>query len=356
MGQASCRSASVFLAGRGFLDQNIHIALLVASMLNRTFQPAKREGFLIRGALIRALLSTLILGQLLSAQSTPATGTEKIYVGILDDAREEMANWEPGIANERLIRPAFEKVGSAWHCVDYSSIPQRMTWTVAFDGRILGQVKSQAVPQGVTPEKSKGFLTLVQTLVTPSDEIPAIGAPSKAYAGLMAMGPGKTRRPLVVISRPYARDPDAWKRSSQVPGRIATLVRAAFRRDFPHVDRCKEEEVVQHNWRFPDSSLRLPVAYVSNNGSFLVETDLDAGDCGWVDDPDDPLSGPWFFVSAEGSVRRLGSFMSLLDAGDYDDCGRSELIFFLSQPEDTDGFVLYHANLSKQASLIWTYH
>jgi hypothetical protein len=48
--------------------------------------------------------------------------------------------------------------------------------------------------------------------------------------------------------------------------------------------------------------------------------------------------------------------MSLLDAGDYDDDGRSELIFFLSQPEQTDGFILFDADLRKQASLLWTYH
>ena len=304
---------------------------------------------MIRVAPIGTLLCTLLLGQVLTAQSTRVTSAEIIYVGILDDAREEMANWEPGVANQRLIRPAFEKVGSAWHLVDHSSIPHQMTWTVAFDGKNLGQIESKAIPGVVTREKSEGFLTQVQTLTTPSASVPAIGTPSAAYAGLMSMGPGKMRRPPVVVSRPNVRDPDGWKRFSPLPDRIETLVRAAFRRDLPHVNRCKEE-VAQHDWRFPDSSLGFPVAYASNKGSFLVEAELDAGNCGYVDDPDDPLSGPWYFVSVEGSVRRIGSFMSVLDAGDYDGCGRSELVFFLSQPEDTDGFVLYDSDLRKQAS------
>ena len=303
-----------------------------------------------------ALVFTLVFAQVLGAQGKGSNSTEKIYVGILDDAREELVNWEPGVARQRLIRPVFEKVGSAWRRVDYSSIPHRMTWTVAFDGRNLGQVKSQAEPEAATPDRSEGFLTLAQKLTTPSAAAPAVGEPSSAFAGVLAYGPGKTRRPLVVVSRPYFRDPDGWKRLPQLPDRIATLVRAAFRRDFPHVNRCKEEEILQHNWRFPDSSLGFPVAYESNKGSFLVEASLDAGDCGYVDDPDDPLSDPWFFVSAGGRVRRFGSFMSLLDAGDYDNCGRSELVFFLSQPEDFDGFVLYDANLKKQASVIWAYH
>jgi hypothetical protein len=306
--------------------------------------------------LIGTLLSTLALSKLLSVKGAQAASTSKIYIGILDDARIEMANWKPRVAHNRIIRPAFEKVGSEWRDIGYSSIPRQMTWTVAFDGRSLGEVKSHAAPEGSTPRHSEGFLTVVQLITTSRAAIPIVGRPSQRFAGLMVMGPGKMRRPLVVVSRPYFRDPDGWKPAARLPESVATQVRAAFRRDFPRVNRCKQEEVVKHDWRFPDSSLGLINPYESNKGSFLVETSLDAGDCGWVDDPNDPLSNPWYFVTANGNARRFGSFLTLLDAGDYDNCGRSELIFMLSQPEDTDGFILYDADLRKQASLTWSYH
>jgi hypothetical protein len=122
------------------------------------------------------------------------------------------------------------------------------------------------------------------------------------------------------------------------------------------VDRCENEKVVQRNWEFPDSALVLSVAYASNKRSFLVEAALDAGNCGLINDSNDPLSDPWFFVAAGGTLRRIGSFMSFLDVGDYDNDSRSELVFFLSQPEDTDGFVLYDATLGKPVTLTWTYH
>jgi hypothetical protein len=48
--------------------------------------------------------------------------------------------------------------------------------------------------------------------------------------------------------------------------------------------------------------------------------------------------------------------MSLLDAGDYDNDGKSELVFFVTQGENTDAFVLFDASLQKQASLTWHYH
>jgi hypothetical protein len=301
--------------------------------------------------------SLLFLSAVVFAQTAAKSCSSTIYIGILDDAREQMRNWEPGVASQRLIRPAFEKNCTGWHDVTTGAIPADMVWTVAFDGRNLGEVRGHR--QSTDNDLKKwciDSLTFVQCIDTPFSSIPFVGTPSQQFAGLMADGPGKARRPLVLLSKPYVSDPDGWKRIPKPPDEIATLIHAAFRRDFPHVNRCKEEQVLQHNWKFPDSSLSLPVAYASNKNSFLVEASLNAGDCGYVDDPNDPLSDPWFYVSADGNVRRIGSFMSLLDAGDYDNDGRSELIFFLSQPEDTDGFVLFDADLHKQGSLLWSYH
>ena len=48
--------------------------------------------------------------------------------------------------------------------------------------------------------------------------------------------------------------------------------------------------------------------------------------------------------------------MEFLDAGDYDNDGGSKVIFFLSQGENTDGFVLFGDHLQKNATLIWHYH
>lgn len=270
-------------------------------------------------------------------------------VGILDDAREEMVNWKPGIAQNRIVRPAFEKTAAGWKQVDWASLPAQMSWTIAFDGRNLGQVESRSDSEGTF------HLTPVHRILTVASAVPKVGSPSQAFAGIMGNGPTKFRRPLVVVSQPNFRDPDGWKRA-KLTGETAASLRKAFRREYPHVDRCKDEQIVEHNWAFPDSALSFTVAYASNKNSFLVEANLNAGDCGWVDQPDDPESDPWFFVSATGTIRRIGSFMSLLDAGDYDNDGKSEIIFFLSQGENTDGFVIFDASFESQVSLLWHYH
>jgi hypothetical protein len=302
------------------------------------------------------LLCAALLCRTPFAQTNKPTSTKHILIGVLDDEREEVVNWKPGVAGKRLIRPAFERTKTGWHNVDPTSVPAQVNWTVAFDGRSLGPVASKAIPIGSKPnEGSSRYLTSVQEIVTPATSIPSVGAPSEKYAPLAA-GPTKGRRPLVVVSKPYTSDPDGWKRLPQPPDAVADLLRKAFRNEFPHPYRCKEEEIVQRNWKFPNSSLSFPTTYASNKGSFLVESSLNAGDCGYVDDPNDPGSSPWFFVTADGRARRIGSFMSLLDAGDYDNSGRSEVIFILEQPEDTEGFVLFDADLHKDASLLWTYH
>jgi len=179
-----------------------------------------------------------------------------------------MANWKPGVAQERFVRPAFKKTEAGWKEVNSSSLPQ-MTWTVAFDGKSLGTVATRA--------SSEERYTSVQELVTAQSAIPQVGSPSQQFAGLLGDGSQtRVRRPLVVVSKPYFRDPDGWKRI-KLPDEITALVRTAFRHEYPHVDRCKDEEIAQRNWKFPDSALSFPAAYGSNEHSFLVEVTWTAG-------------------------------------------------------------------------------
>lgn len=315
------------------------------------------EIFMSRTVFAGIALCALLFPKAQFAQTAPTTSSGRIYVGLLDDARMELADGEPGVAHQRLIRPAFEKVGSEWRPVAPSSIPHRMTWTVAYHGRNLGQVESETSQESASWEsQDRKFFTFIQAILTPAAAVPSVGPSSEDFSGLLERGPGKFPRPLVVVSRPNVRDPDGWHHLKQLPQYVAAEVLTQFRYDFSHADRCKDEEVVEHGWNFPDSSLSFPRAYASIDNTFLVQTSLDGGDCGYVDDPNDPQSDPWYFVSADGVAQRIGSFMEFLDAGDYDNDGRSEVIFFLSQGENTDGFVLFDGQFQKQTKLIWHYH
>ena len=94
-----------------------------------------------------ALLVVFLAPLDLSAQESSRSSTH-IYIGILDDARIEVANWKPGVAPDRIVRPAFEKTAGGWEPVNPTAFPNRMSWTVAFDGRSIGSIASRTIAAG----------------------------------------------------------------------------------------------------------------------------------------------------------------------------------------------------------------
>jgi hypothetical protein len=287
-----------------------------------------------------------------------STDEEKVYVGILDDAREEAWHGKTGAIERRIVMPAFEKSHSEWRAVT-SFLPRDMKWTVAFDGKNLGQVESQASSdEGNADQINSGTSRAKQSISTAAAYVPTVGKPSKEFTGISSLfGLTAVRRPLVVVSEPNYSDPDHWKRT-RLPEEIVRLVREGFRRQYPHVDRCEEERIVEHDWQFPDSALSLSSAYASNKNSFLIAVSLNAGDCGWGGRPDDPSDAfvhQWFYVAADRSIRRIGGFDELLDAGDYDHDGSSELIFFSTRSENSDAYDLLYDNFRKRVDLVIGY-
>jgi hypothetical protein len=302
---------------------------------------------------LTAALSTTIATTLVcrGQSDNPSTNDVKVYVGVLDDAREDLDK-KRDVIERRVIMLAFEKRADEWQTVTHFWL-KRVKWTVAFDGKNLGQVESEASSVEADQINSNSSLAK-QVIVTPGGKIPTVGKPSQRFIGVSSLfGLTTVRRPLVVISKPYYRDPDGWKRT-QLREEVIRLVHEAFRKEYPHVDRCKDEEIAEHEWKFPDSALSVPAAYASNKNSFLVAVKLDAGNCGWGGRPDDPTDSfvqQWFFVATDRSVRRIGGFEVLLDAGDYDNDGRSELIFFSMRSENSDAYDLLYDNFRKKVDL-----
>lgn len=313
----------------------------------------------MRIALLLAAFLSVTIGATLTcrAQFVSSSSEGTIYIGILDDVREDIWLGKTEKIGGRLVMPAFEKSNAEWHSVTHFLIRQ-VEWTAAFDGKNLGQVESQATSNEADQINSESSRAK-QIILTPNADIPTVGKPSKMFTGVSSLfGLAKVRRPLVVVSKPYYRDPDHWM-PTRLPTEIARMVRQGFRNEYPHVGRCEHEHVAETDWKFPDSALALPKAYASNKNSFLVAVRLNAGDCGWGGHPDDPLDSfvdQWFFVAADRSVRRIGGFEDLLDAGDYDNDGNSELIFFSTRSEKSDAYDLVYDSFRKSVDLEIGYH
>jgi len=291
-----------------------------------------------------------------SESASPTSAENDVYVGILDDAREDLRTEKTDAIERRLVMPAFEKHNGEWQPIKHFPL-RSLKWTIAFDGRNLGEVESQT-SSGEADQINSDSSRAKQALVTAADKVPTVGKRSKEFTGVSSLfGLSSVRRPLVLVSKPYYCDPDGWKRT-QLGEEISKLVREAFRRQYPHVDRCKDEQIAEHDWKFPDSALTLPYAYASNKNSFIVAVSLDAGNCGWGGHPEDPTDAfvyQWFLVADDRSVRRIGGFQVLVDAGDYDNDGHSELIFFSTRSENSDAYDLLYDGFQKKVELVIGY-
>ena len=70
--------------------------------------------------------------------------------------------------------------------------------------------------------------------------------------------------------------------------------------------------------------------------------------------PEENWSNQWFLDDGK-TVRFVSSSLALIDAGDYDGDGGSEVVF-LKTGYDYDAYILLYARLAKQAEFGWTYH
>ena len=114
--------------------------------------------------------------------------SEPIYVGILDDAREKVWHSGENVVDNRLVMPAFQKNGSEWQSISSFS-PIHMNWTIAFDGKNLGQIETHAnTKEGSADQLSSPSSRAKQFIVTRSSEVPVIGKPSQKFTGGLFSG------------------------------------------------------------------------------------------------------------------------------------------------------------------------
>jgi hypothetical protein len=99
--------------------------------------------------------------------------------------------------------------------------------------------------------------------------------------------------------------------------------------------------------------LRISSAYQDRAGRKLVAMVLP-----FEERCDGPWEGPWsarWFLVIGNEVRYLGTNLDLVDAGDYDADGSSEIVFWYSAYNE-DGYALLHDRLEKRSDFRWRYH
>lgn len=273
-----------------------------------------------------------------------------LYLGAVEDIPALSYSGTPA---RRMVRAAFFKEGNDWKafpvCDDdgclssvWKQYPAEVNWTVGFDGKSLGSLTART-PKGYEFYSDVGLQEITKGTA------PNVGKRSQEYSGFLDE---LVYRPLIVSSHADVADPEQWKPAPLAPNLFAAI-RKEFRAKYTKVYNCKGDGTEEINWTYKDTDISLLKAYGSNRGWFVARVELQGDHC--EGPPDDPFTDQWYAISPDGKVQHLDFGMWLVDAGDYDADGHSELIFSFSR-ENQGGYEMFYADFSKSATFLYTYH
>jgi hypothetical protein len=285
--------------------------------------------------------------------ATPVSAPDQnLVLGILEDVPGHYA----GQSDTRAVRLVFQKQGANWQafpsecsnqqCLKTlpSKYPYETAWTITFRGKTLGKLSSR-------DRKAFDFYSDVglQDIVS-SGSVPTIGKKSEEYGAALGSA---VYRPLVAISQPFSGDPADW-RPADLPSGLISDVRSEFRRTFPRATNCKNpEENVARPWTYRDQDITFNRVYASREHWFLAQVLLTPNRCDGP--PGDEFVNQWFAIAPSKEIKFLGKAMWLVDAGDYDNDGKSEVVFSIAG-EDVGGYELFYDNFIKHATFEFSYH
>jgi hypothetical protein len=294
----------------------------------------------------------VLAGIALSMPSGVLGQKQPSLIGILEDNPGHYS----GDPHYRDVRVVFRRDGTGWvafpsNCSDQSCLksiatkfPAQVNWTVSFDGKQVGHIVSR------TPPSFDFYSTIGQQTIVGSIAPPAIGKPSANFAGFLGE---PVYRPLVAVSEPNYRDPEDWK-PTQLSTDATARVRKAFRNRFPTVTNCSKQDIEHAKpWTYSDANMFVSKAYSSNRHWLIADVLLSGDECDGP--PDKAFTSQWFVITPEQQVRFLGSDMWLVDAGDYDDDGKSELVFSIDG-YNRGGYTLFYDDFKQRASFEFGYH
>ena len=294
----------------------------------------------------------VLLAGVLGLTALAAAQTQPVLLGVLEDTPGHSV----GDPHYRDVRVVFHRAAKRWEafpssCPDEvclqsvtSKFPAEVHWTIAFDGRNLGNITAR------TPSAFDFFSAVGQQQIIGDVPPPTIGKPSAEFGGFRGEA---VYRPLVAVSQPNYRDPDGWK-PAHIPDELLIAARTAFRQKFPKVENCSRSRPGEPvPWRYPGANIKLQKAYGSIRNWFLVEVTLTGNLCDGP--PDDAFQPQWFVITPQREVRWLDSEMWLVDAGDYDNDGKSELVFAIDA-YDRGGYKLFYDDFRQSASFEFSYH
>jgi hypothetical protein len=295
----------------------------------------------------------LVLAVALLSALAFADKEQQTILGVL----EENPGAYAGETNSYGVRICFQKNGDEWksypsNCQNLECLwkstaqfPRLVQWTIAFNGKSIGQIA------GETPSEFLFYSRIGLQKVNSAGAIPSIGKPSTEYSGFLNK---PVHRPLAANSQPHFKDPERW---APVQTSLLNLgiLRKQFQKKYPKLCRISgEKESKREVFPYVEDDVRVVKIYESRENWILAHLHIDAMDCS---DPGAvfPMDDPWFVIDPKHYANYLASGMWLVDAGDYDGNGKSELLFSISR-YNRGGYRLFYNRFQKQAAFEYSFH
>jgi hypothetical protein len=161
-------------------------------------------------------------------------------------------------------------------------------------------------------------------------------------------------RPLVATSQTFVSDPDVWRPFNPNQDLVGVL-RKQFRQKFPRLSReSKPDSGKLEPFPYQDQDILVTKAYKSKAGWVVAHLRMEAIDCNDVEASFN-IEDPWFVVNPGQSAAYLESGLWLVDAGDYDNDGKSELVFSINR-DNEGGYELFYRDFNKRTVFNFNYH
>jgi len=283
------------------------------------------------------------------ASALLGAGREPVYVGVLEPPQEHAS----GQSQQFHVRVAFRFGDGRWSAMPHEAadenalaklaaeFPREVSWTIALQGKSLGQVSS------VRPPAYSGYSDVGLENLNAGSKPPAIRDSAAAFGTWM----GTARyRPLLAVSGPYYHDPDQWGHF-EAPAAMRKKAVAAFRRQIALDMTCDGKPTRG----YPDSAILIyGKPYRSVHGDVLIALlpDPRRNRCGGP--AGDQWQSAWFHLKGD-NFRWIGNGLTLLDIGDYNGNGATEILFQYDG-YDRDGYVLLDPRDESKIEFSWSYH
>jgi len=250
-----------------------------------------------------------------------------------------------------MVRPLFTKDHDEWMALGSREIldravPGERQWTITLDGRNRGILRTTAARPDTPGDRFTRDMLLE---LAPGQQPLHIANIKKQFGGWCEPPPD---RPLVLVNGDNFRDPDAWKPFTPSAG-VRQIVFPAFHRAVDSVYNCPKDPEKAVLFDYTWSDLKIVAGYRDRVGRTIVAVELDPR--AWTCDAlRDPIWDMHWFRFVDQPVL-FGRSLELVDAGDYDADGKSELLFWHSG-YDEDGYTLFSPDFTKRVDYWWSYH